>query len=136
MYHLIQPFQLLERSFGQPAANLRNENWFSKNNVPVNIYQQDHKIIVKAEAPGFDKKDFEIVLDQNQLTISGKRETQFDEQKDKVFQAERKSFDFKRVVDLPQTVKTEDVKAVYQAGILTLELLVAEPSQVQKIEIN
>lgn len=138
MYNLIKPFRLLERSLENSLDNFNPwfEDWQSYANAPVNVYQQDDKIIVKVEAAGFDKQNFNISLNNSQLSIAGNRKVQFDEQKDKVIQVERKSFSFQRTVNLPQAVDENQINATYKDGILSIELVKTEASQTQPIEVK
>ena len=105
---------------------LKNE-WFSPgktqlNSFPaVNIKENETGFILEIAAPGFDKKDFNIQLDNDQLTISCEKEAK--EQTNEKYS--RKEFylkPFKRSFVLPETADTEKIKAAYTSGILQLDI--------------
>jgi HSP20 family protein len=40
---------------------------------PVDIYEDEHKVILKLEVPGMKQEDFDIQVENNTLTIRGER---------------------------------------------------------------
>ncbi|HTX41811.1 MAG TPA: Hsp20/alpha crystallin family protein, partial [Acidobacteriaceae bacterium] len=40
---------------------------------PVDIYEDEHKIVLKLEVPGLKESDLDIQLENNVLTIKGER---------------------------------------------------------------
>src|SRR5689334_15735176 len=53
-----------------------------KSSVPVNINETDKNYSIEVVAPGFDKADFKINLEQNLLTISAEKKTEVKENRD------------------------------------------------------
>ena len=91
----------------------------------VNVREHGDGFEVEVAAPGFDKKDFHIEVDNDLLTISSVRETKNEETKDNG-RYTRREFgytSFKRSFALPEhTVNTEKIKASYENGILYISL--------------
>lgn len=98
----------------------------------LDIYQDVEQVTVKVELAGMKKEDFEIALEDGALTISGKREAGGREG----FRNERFSGSFSRTVALPAPVKSDDVRAAYEDGILTVVLHKADEAKPRKITIS
>ena len=88
----------------------------------VNIKETAEDYFVEMAVPGLKKSDFNIVLDNQVLSIS----TETDEQKDlKEENYTRREFgyaSFKRSFTLPETVDEGKIKAKYDEGILSINL--------------
>ena len=105
---------------------------------PVDIYEDEHKIVLKLEVPGLDEKDLDIQLENNVLTVRGERKFEKEEKEENFHRIERRYGSFYRSFTVPNTVNTENVKASYDAGVLRLELekrAEAKPKQI-KVEIG
>ena len=84
----------------------------------VNIKENDKEFIVELAAPGMNKKDFHIDIDNKMLEIKVERE---EEKVEKETDYTRKEYDyssFYRAFDLPENVKEDKIKAEYNNGIL------------------
>ena len=98
-----------------------NSNGFK--NVPaVNIAQGDNEYTIEVAAPGFDKKDFKIDLDNDSLTISSARKESDDENSERYTRREFNFNEFKRTFTLPDTVDSEKITAKHKDGILYVNI--------------
>lgn len=88
---------------------------------PADIRETDEAMIVTLELPGVEKKDIEITAVNDDLSVSAKRFIE-PEQGESV-QKREQSYDlFKRNVKLPYSVKSEQAKAAFNNGLLTVTL--------------
>lgn len=71
--------------------------------------------------PAFDKEDININIDGNKLTITAKHNVEKEENKDNYICRERRYGSFTRSFDV-SNIKTEEIKADYKNGVLTLDL--------------
>jgi HSP20 family protein len=104
---------------------------------PVDVYEDEQKIVLKLEVPGVKLEDLDIRLEKQRLTVKGERRFSTEEKAENFHRIERRFGNFVRSFTLPQTVDTEGVSAAYDAGVLTVTLAKkaeAQPKQV-KIEI-
>ena len=105
----------------------------SKGTAPaVNVSEDDKGYTIEVAAPGIEKKDFNLEVDNDVLTISSEQKESNEEQKQTFL---RREFDFqifKRSFQLPETIDQEQIKATHEAGILTLTLPKKE-EEVQKV---
>jgi len=105
---------------------------------PVDVYEDEHKIVLKLEVPGLKESDLDIQLENNVLTVKGERKFEKDEKEENFHRIERRYGNFTRSFTLPQTVDAGVVKANYENGVLTISLAkkeAAKPKQV-KVEIG
>ncbi len=107
----------------------------------VNVKETEDGFNVEVAAPGFEKKDFQIEVDNNLLTISSTREVE-NEQKNDNGRYTRREFSlntFKRSFTLPENViNTEKIEASYKSGILHVNIPKreeAKPRPVRQIAI-
>ena len=104
----------------------------------VNILEEDNEYRIEVIAPGIDKKDVKINLEDDVLTISSEMK-QENEEKDKHYM--RREFNytaFSRSFVVPEEVDAEKISAEHKNGILTLHLPKKEEvvKKTQKREIK
>lgn len=102
----------------------------------VDIYEDPKKVVLKLEVPGMEEKDLDIRVENNTLTVKGERKFDKDEKEENFHRIERRYGTFYRSFTLPSTVDTENVNAVYNAGILKLELNKKPEAQPKQIKVN
>jgi HSP20 family protein len=105
---------------------------------PVDIYEDEHKIVLKLEVPGMKQEDLDIQLENDTLTVRGERKFEKEEKEENFHRIERRYGSFYRSFTIPNTVNTEDVKADYDAGVLQIQLakkVEAKPKQI-KVQVG
>jgi|Deesub1362B_J571_1020462.scaffolds.fasta_scaffold00841_7 HSP20 family protein len=103
---------------------------------PVDVIDEDEKIKVIAELPGFNKEGIEITIENGFLVIKAEREEEKKEIGRDYLVQERKYGELKRRVSLPAEVKVDSIKATYNNGILEVILPKAEVTKKKKIDIE
>ena len=103
---------------------------------PVDIYEDDKKVVLKLEVPGIEEKDLDVSVENNTLTVKGERKFESEEKEENFHRIERRYGSFFRAFTLPSTVDTEHVQAKYNAGVLKLELMKKPEAQPRQIKIN
>jgi HSP20 family protein len=88
----------------------------------VNIVETKDAYQVELSAPGFEKADFSIQLDNNLLTISTEKKEEKREESDKLIRKEFTYRGFKRSFTIDEKIDAENIAAKYENGILKLEL--------------
>ncbi len=98
----------------------------------VNITEQEDQFNIEVAAPGYEKSEFKIELENNLLTISVERKSQEEENKEKYSLCEFSYNSFSRSFKLPKNkIKDNDIFAEYQNGILKVILPKAEEAKPQ-----
>ena len=107
------------------------------NIVPnIEISETDKAIEVTAEMPGLERKDVEISVDDDTLTIRGEKKVE-ENQKDKNVQLSERSYGvFVRVLQLPPGIDPASVQATMSNGILKLTIPKPAKSEPKKIEVK
>lgn len=102
----------------------------------VDIYENEHELIVKADLPGIDPKDLDIRVENNILTIRGERKFEEKVNDNNSLRVERAYGSFSRSFALSNTVNSEAIKADYQNGVLTLTVPKREEAKPKQIKVN
>jgi HSP20 family protein len=109
--------------------------------VPVNIAETEKGYTLEVVAPGFEKTDFKVSLDQQILTISAekKEEVKDDSENDrnkKLVRTEYNYRSFKRSFTLDEKIDASSIEAQYVNGVLALNLPKKETVKDSAKEIN
>jgi HSP20 family protein len=103
---------------------------------PVDIYEDEHKLVLKIEIPGMRLEDLDVRLENNTLTVKGERSFQTEGKEENFHRVERRYGSFYRAFTIPNTVDPESIKAEYDAGVLRLELQKKPESKPKQIKVN
>jgi len=103
---------------------------------PVDISENQHELLVKADLPGIDHKELDIRVENNVLTIRGERKFEKKVEQDNYLRVERTYGSFSRSFALANTVNAEGIKADYQNGVLTLVVPRREEAKPKQIKVN
>jgi HSP20 family protein len=102
----------------------------------IEISETDKAIEVSAEMPGLERKDVEISIEDDTITIRGEKKVE-DTQKDKNVQLSERSYGvFYRVLQLPAGIDPSSVQATMSNGILKLTIPKPAKSEPKKIEVK
>lgn len=116
---------------------LNNYETFS---IPaINIIENFPNFVVELAAPGLQKEDFTIEVEEDTLKIASKKVEEKKEETDSQFK--RREFNYKsfeRSFKLPENIKTEDIQANYENGVLRVTLPKMEEKKALKkmVEIS
>jgi HSP20 family protein len=108
------------------------DNW-----KPVaDIFEQDDKIVIKAELPGVDKKDIRVDLKDNVLSLEGERSSDNEVKEENFYRRERVHGTFSRSFMLPKGLHPEKIKADFKDGVLNIEIPKPEEIKAKKITVQ
>ena len=93
----------------------------------MNVKEHPQDFEIELAIPGFNKKDFEVTIEEDVLHISGEKELEKEEKEDDFSRKEFSYKSFKRSMMVPTSIDlNQDVKATYKNGILKVKLLKKE----------
>ena len=104
----------------------------------VNITEKEDKYCIEVSAPGFDKSDFNVVVEDGLLKISGEHRSENETEEISYVRKEFNYGSFTRQFNLKDVVDIDNIVAKYENGILRLELAKNEKlkaKNVKQIEI-
>lgn len=93
-----------------------------KSSPMVNVIENEKDYTLEVAAPGMDKKDFKIELNNNILNISSEKKEEKESKKENFMRREFSYTSFCRSFEIPEEVDAENIKANYENGILTIEI--------------
>src|ERR1700716_738917 len=127
-------------TLGAPGSqNQQGSQDLVQNLVPrLDVTEADKEIVITAEMPGLERKDVEISIDDDILTIRGEKKAEAQEgDKDKNYQvAERAYGVFLRMIQLPPGIDPSKIQAVMSKGLLKITLPKPARSETRKIEVK
>ena len=117
----------------EPFKDLEELFW----DLAVDVYEENNTIVVKMNIPGIDPDKIDIEVEDNHLHISGERKEEHEIKDKKYHRKEIRCGSFERVIALPCAVSSEDARAEFSDGVLTIALpRVSEEKKVNKIKVS
>ncbi len=126
------PFRLLI----DQATRLDGEEGHRAWLPPVDIFQDQDNLVLRAEVPGVDKDHIDVRVENGVLTLQGDRKTETDLDDKNAFRRERIFGRFARSFTLPTTVDATRITAKYRDGLLEIVLPKAEAAKPKRVEIQ
>lgn len=95
---------------------------FVLSNPSVNVIESDNQFKIEVAAPGLEKKDFNLSIEQNQLIIESSKKEEKEIREEKFTRREFNYTAFKRSFSLPESVDSSKITATYENGVLNILL--------------
>jgi len=129
---------LVEHQFPDVVKSVGVKPYAGSAYPKVNVYEYDDKVGIVAEIPGLNKKQLNIEVENNVLTISGDKHSTFEDEGAKVLRRELKQSSFKRSFELGELLDGDDIIANFKDGVLSISVPKIEPTKPEKkfIKIN
>ncbi|MBN2173936.1 MAG: Hsp20/alpha crystallin family protein [Bacteroidales bacterium] len=133
---------LIDNLFSRDWMDWNSSNFSTTNTTlpAVNISETKDDFQIEVAAPGMEKKDFKINLENNQLTISSERKNEKEDSEENYTRREFSYQSFSRTFTLPEhIVDGEKISAKYNDGILRILLPKKEevkPKPAKEIKIS
>lgn len=137
------PFpSFIDRFFGNSLMDWSNQNFSSTNTTlpAVNVKETTDAYEIEVAAPGLEKKDFKVNLENDVLTISSEKRDEKNEKEGNYSRREFSYQSFQRSFTVPSdVVEGEKINARYSDGILNIRLPKreeAKPKPAREIKIQ
>jgi HSP20 family protein len=105
-------------------------------NIPIDMYQTDTEVIVKATLPGIKPEEVDISVNGNTLTIKAERKEETETKEKNYIHKENRYGIVTRSITLPVDVKADIAEASFDNGILTLNLPKTEKEKPKQIKVQ
>ena len=119
---------------GEEAGN----QWLSRSAsyVPqIESSVRENTLYVKADLPGIDPKDVEVMVEGNRLTLRGQRKAEHEGAENGYVHREVQYGSFVRTFTIPEGVKAEEIQAKYHNGVLELSVPLPAAALPKKVTI-
>ncbi|GAA1048371.1 Hsp20/alpha crystallin family protein [Arthrobacter russicus] len=103
--------------------------------MPMDLYKVEDHYVVDADLPGIDPGSIDISVDNGTLSISAQRTARSDEGV-QWLASERFSGQFRRELTLGEGIDRDNITAVYDNGVLSVIIPLAEKAKPRRIEIS
>lgn len=117
-----------------------DDDWDEDEDIPgqlaVDVYETADKLIIKARTAGIERKDLDVSISDNILTISGVLSGSEDDKVTQWHIQECYWGEFSRTIALPVQVKEDGVEAVLKDGVLTISFEKEKTEAPKRILIN
>lgn len=129
--------RVFDQVFGNFFDTMRSEEVANRGWMPpVDVRETDEGLTLLVELPGLKREDVDITVEDRTLTVRGERKFAQDVERENYHRIERAYGTFTRTFTLPANVRTDDVKASFTDGVLTIELPKSEESKPRKVAIK
>ena len=123
----------LWRGFAQPnSGNSEMEGWA----IPLDVMQEDGKIVVQASMPGVNPSDLSVTIENDVLTIRGRTAGETEHTEGKYLMRERHTGSFHRSLRLPDTLDVAKAQSNFDHGVLTVSFPKLEAKQARQLSIT
>lgn len=122
---------IMDEFFSDAVATRRNS--FAPS---IDISETEKQYVIDVEVPGMNKKDINLNVENNTLTISGERKFEKEEDNKQYHRVETHYGSFSRSFALPENADFDSIKASYANGILTVTVNKNEKSLKKQIDIE
>ena len=121
------------------AVQAPEDEWEENEDVPgqlaVDVFETKEKLVVKARTAGVNKKDLDVSIADNSLSIRGTLSAGEESGVENYFVQECYWGEFSRTIALPVPVKEEEIEAVLKDGVLTVSFTKVKQDTVKKIQV-
>jgi HSP20 family protein len=102
----------------------------------IDVLDRETEVLVKAEVPGVEKKDLDISVSDNTVTIKGSTRREEKEEQGDYYRREISTGSFSRTVTLPAEVDGSNAKANFKDGVLELTLPKVEKAKRISVKVE
>ena len=121
--------------YGRPSIHVwRNAD--AGLGVPVDVFETDTNVVVKAALPGLNPEDVEASVSDGVLTLKGETKADEKSEGENYYRREIRYGSFSRSIPMPVEVVGEKAEAEFKDGVLTVTLPKAEEARPKTIKIT
>jgi len=102
----------------------------------LEVKEDENQFSLHLDIPGMERKDLDISVVGNTLTVKGERKEEENKKGKGYFYSERRYGSFQRSVELPAEVDADKVAASYKEGVLELTLPKSEKARPKQIKVD
>ena len=120
----------LPGTFGSPLFH--NSDWLPS----FDVLENDKESVIRVEAPGMKKSEFNVTVKDGVLTLSGEKKGEEAKDDDRYMYRESRYGRFSRSFRLPEEALENKIKANYKNGVLAVSVPRSKPLEAKEIEVE
>jgi HSP20 family protein len=102
---------------------------------PIDVEERPDEVVVVAEMPGLDPRDFTVEVADSRLVVRGEKRKESETREPDYYYAERSFGSFRRVIALPSEVDAKRASARYKDGVLRVVLPKAAHPRARQVRV-
>jgi HSP20 family protein len=126
----------LQHEMNRLFAGARNWSGAPREFPPVNLYVNEHDLLLMLEVPGIDPAKVDVTVTGDSVVISGERPAEGTNQGETFHRRERSAGTFRRELQLPFDVDPSRTEATYEKGVLKVKLVRPESHKPRKVTVT
>ncbi|MBI5542933.1 MAG: Hsp20/alpha crystallin family protein [Deltaproteobacteria bacterium] len=141
-FNELQSFTRAMESMFEPFAHEGRENLLATTHARsadwprVDIYEDKDEIVLRAELPGMERKDVELLIEDRTLTIRGERKLEHEDKREHYLRLEGTYGVFNRYFTLPTSIDSEKIRAEMHNGVMHVHVPKRETAKGRPITIH
>jgi HSP20 family protein len=133
----VEPVSDLFQGLFRPMRSLLAAEDSELSAMKLDVTENEQAYTVKAELPGVDKKDIDVKIDGNMVSIHAKVDRKTEQKEgDRVIRRERYSGTFARSFSLASDIDESTANAQYQDGVLSLTLPKKAHAEQKRLQVQ
>lgn len=127
----------IDELFDPTARMFFSDGLFDREYSPaMDVVENDDAFLVSIDVPGVDRKDLEISVADNVLTVKGEKKDSRNRKDRKYFRKESWEGSFQRTLSLPAGVDSDKISAKLTDGVLSISLQKREEAKPKQISVS
>jgi len=110
--------------------------FFSADGPPIDVENRERDILVRAELPGLDRKDFDVEVSSGRLVIRGEKKASWEGKRGDAYWTECSYGSFARAIPMPFEVDPDQVKAKFRNGVLEVSVNKPENARTRRVQVT
>jgi HSP20 family protein len=129
--------EMFNRLFAHPMPGTMNRD-LQVATLPVDIYERENKLVIRAAVPGVKPEDLDVSVDNNVLTIRGESRSEVEQggEGTKVYRREVSYGSFSRSIRLPENLQLDQADAEFNHGFVNITIPKLEEQRPQPRRLN
>lgn len=125
--------RMLENIYSLPESH---EHIYGEWTPPIDMLEDKDDIIIRVDLPGLSVEQIDLSIVEDTLAISGERVREQGREDENFHVLERQHGRFARKIKLPTQVNSDEAKATYKNGVLTVRLPKIKEVKSSEIEVK
>lgn len=102
----------------------------------VDVYEDREEIVLRAELPGMEQKDVEVLVEDGTLTVRGERKLYREDKRENYRRIETVEGNFSRAFTMPATIDRDKIRAEMRQGVLEIHVPKKEGAKAKTIPVT